>query len=190
MTSQPRALTSRSLDTLSPVMRPRVDVVLAAAPGAGLDLRGIDAYRDPWEQARLYLQGHNRAQVVALQAKLEALGWPKLATILDQVGDVPRGATVTNAGPGEGWHSYGAAWDACPLIGRRLAWSIPAGDPEHAAAEAAWEQYGVLVGAAGLTWGGAWGDRPHCQLHPATAHPLRTLSREEVEAWAAEHGWW
>ena len=63
------------------------------------------------------------------------------------------------AGPGEGWHQYGDAWDACPVLpAGRLAWNVrDEQDADWPLADRAWQVYGRLVAAVGLVWGGAWG---------------------------------
>lgn len=177
--------TSRDPQTLTPEMREKVALLRARAAAAGLRLQPLDAYRDPWHQARLFRQGHTRQKVNAKLTHLQARGYPELGQILADVGPQRTGATVTAAGPGESWHQFGQAWDACPWVGEQLAWEI-----DFPGAEAAWQQYGQLVKEAGLFWGGQWGDLPHCQWCPANSYPLEVLPVAEIQSWGRQHGWW
>lgn len=183
---------TRSLDAL--VLPVRLDALELhrLARDADLALQQLDTYRDPWDQARFYRQSRTRAEIVAKQAQLEARGFPYLSTIIDQVG--PQQGTleahVTYAGPGESWHQFGEALDACPYMGdpgnSPLAWAIGPKHADYEKAQRRWQLYRAICQRFDLREIGAW-DGPHAQRR--AGHPLDVLTADEVNAWAVAHGW-
>lgn len=94
---------SRSLDDLSPIIRPKVDVFLASVKAAGIDLLVTCTLRSMPEQATLYAQGRTAP-----------------------------GAIVTNAKPGDSAHNYGLALDVVPIVNGKPDWQFNAMHPDPA----------------------------------------------------------
>ena len=94
---------SRSLDDLSPLVRPKVDAFLASVKAAGLDIIVTATLRSNAEQAALYAQGRTTP-----------------------------GAIVTNAKPGESAHNYGLAVDVVPIVNGKPDWAFNAMHPDMA----------------------------------------------------------
>ena len=67
--------------------------------------------RDPWEQARLWRRSRSGARVAQECNRLQNLGMPWCAGVLEEVGPQPSGPWVTNAVPGMSWHQWGEAID-------------------------------------------------------------------------------
>lgn len=86
-------MSSRSIDDLHPLMKPRAVAFQAAAKAAGLDVLIYCTLRSNTEQDELYSHGRTKP-----------------------------GAIVTNAHAGQSAHNYGLAWDGVPLIAGRPAW--------------------------------------------------------------------
>lgn len=86
-------MSSRSLDDLHPVFRPKAHEFAEAAKAAGLDLLIYCTYRSPAEQDELYTHGRTSA-----------------------------GAIVTNARGGQSAHNFGLAFDGVPLVLGKPAW--------------------------------------------------------------------
>jgi peptidoglycan LD-endopeptidase CwlK len=84
---------SRSLDDLSPLVRPMVDAFLAAAQAAGLDLLVTCTLRSMEDQAALYAQGRTAP-----------------------------GPIVTDAQAGQSAHNYGMAIDIVPIVNGKPDW--------------------------------------------------------------------
>jgi peptidoglycan L-alanyl-D-glutamate endopeptidase CwlK len=84
---------SRSLDDLSPLVRPLIDKFLSSATAAGLDLLVTCTLRSEAEQTALYAQGRTAP-----------------------------GHIVTNAKPGQSAHNYGLAIDFVPMINGKPCW--------------------------------------------------------------------
>jgi peptidoglycan LD-endopeptidase CwlK len=86
-------MSSRSLVTLHPAFRPKVDLFQRQAISNGLDVLIYCTMRTFQEQAQLYAQGRT----------------------------LP-GKIITNAKPGESAHNFGLAFDGAPLIGGKIDW--------------------------------------------------------------------
>lgn len=187
--------TTRDLHALTEEMLEKVMKVLDLTNNHGLDVLGIDSYRDPWTQARLYRKSRSRQEIEEKIDHLQSDGFPRLAAIIAFVGpqDGEYGKHVTNAAPGESWHQFGEAWDACPMFdSKRLLWEIKSGSPEFTRANIIWGTFGQCVREAGLIWAGDWTsfkEKPHCQLRTGQ-NPLDTFNPDEVERWAKDHCWW
>lgn len=87
-------INSRSLEDLHPAVRRRVEALLKAAKGEGIDLLVTSTYRDLESQAALYAQGRTAP-----------------------------GKIVTNAKPGQSWHNHRCAVDVVPLRAGKPVWS-------------------------------------------------------------------
>lgn len=168
---------------LDEALRRTLPELEAVCERAGYPVLLYCGLRDPWTQARTFRASRTVHQIRARAVALVQRGYEGLADILDAVGPQygVSGAHHTNAGPGESWHQYGAAVDACPLIDGRLAWEYSAGD---ARVEAAWTTYGQAAEHLGLHWGGRWKhpDRPHIQTQ-AGGNPLDVLPADAVRGW-------
>ena len=86
-------MSSRSLDDLSPLVRPLVDAFLATAAEAGIDVLITCTLRSSAEQGALYAQGRTAP-----------------------------GKIVTNAMPGQSAHQYGMAIDMVPMVNGKPDW--------------------------------------------------------------------
>ncbi|GAG14240.1 unnamed protein product, partial [marine sediment metagenome] len=125
-------------------------------------------------QARLYRQSRSWSEIKAKILKFENRGFKFLADILDQVGPCS-GPHRTNAAPGESWHGYAEAWDACVMVDGKLIWRYREA-PEH------WEAYGEAVRQVGMYWAGDWRrfrERAHAQLRPGS-NPLKVYSPDKI----------
>jgi len=185
---------TRSLDGLIPSVKEKVEQVLEQTLSHGMDVLGLDTYRDPWTQARLYRQSRVRQDIENKVERLSYAGFTNLSKIIWKVGPQSGviGRHVTNAGPGESWHQFGEAWDACPMFdSKRLLWDITE-PPDDTRAKVMWQTYGECIRRVGLEWAGDWTtfrEYPHSQLR-SVANPLHVLNPDEVDRWAKEHGWW
>lgn len=94
---------SRSLDDLSPVIRPKVDQFLYACKAAGIDIIVTCTLRTLDEQAHAYAQGRTMP-----------------------------GPIVTNAKPGTSAHNYGLAVDVVPMVNGKPDWTFNAMHPSPA----------------------------------------------------------
>lgn len=86
-------MSSRSLNDLHPLFRPKALEFEEAARAAGLDVLIYCTLRPIAEQNELYAQGRTRP-----------------------------GKVVTNARGGQSAHNFGLAFDGAPLIGGKIAW--------------------------------------------------------------------
>lgn len=143
------------LAALHPVLRERMEDILERMGGRMVP---IDSHRSPEKQARLYDKGR---RVV----------WGKDWSVLsEQV--VDKRLIVTKAKPFESAHNYDPARGVDCVLNTAIvkvnkrdgvpdAWETGTKD-----AQTAWADYGALVVAKGLVWGGAWKmrDLPHAEL--------------------------
>lgn len=86
-------ITSRSLDTLAPLVASLAKAHIAACKAAGIDLLVYCTYRDSEAQNALYAQGRT----------------------------LP-GKIVTNAKGGDSYHNWKCAYDCVPLVQGKAAW--------------------------------------------------------------------
>lgn len=84
--------------------------------------------------------------------------WAEQEALYAQGRNGSPGPIVTNAQPGQSWHTFGMAFDIDIQNGNQLDWD--AADPEWQSAIAAGESLGLVAGA---TWR-TFPDRPHFQL--------------------------
>lgn len=183
--------TTRDLSALDPEMRRRVERRNRIMAETGVTILGLDTYRDPFEQARLYRTSRTLDQILTKKRQLTRDGFPFLANILSSVGPQAGklGAHVTNAGPGESWHQYGLAQDACPVLRGVLLWDY---DQRLQEVEDLWQQFGEACREAELVWAGDWvrmRERPHAQMPLSDAQPLELLIPAMIMDRAERMGW-
>jgi peptidoglycan L-alanyl-D-glutamate endopeptidase CwlK len=168
-------MASRKLEDLVPELREKAAIIQQACKeAANFDLLIYCTFRSLEEQARLWRQSRSRQEINQKQDSLANLGFTFLAGILEEVGP-QYGDHVTNAAPGESWHNYGEAFDACPVLNGKLAWNYLKAKPY-------WDAYGEAVKQAGLYWAGYWAnfrEYPHAQLRSG-GNPLKLLKPQEV----------
>ena len=92
-------INSRSLDTLNPAVRPKVDAFLQACHVKGIDILVTSTYRDVESQNALYAQGRTTP-----------------------------GNIVTNAKGGQSFHNYCCAIDIVPLRLGKPVWGTTGED--------------------------------------------------------------
>lgn len=143
------------LDQCHPVLRERMSAILERLGGRMVP---ISAHRPPAEQARLYERGRRVVWSADWRILSEAV--------------VDRKRIVTHAPPMQSAHNYKPARAIdCVLntavvdVGERE--GVPdAWDTTSKQAVETWAEYGALVVAHGLIWGGGWKmrDMPHAEL--------------------------
>lgn len=108
---------SRELSDLLPPTRKRCAAFVAACKDAGIDVIITSTLRSMADQAALYAQGRTTP-----------------------------GKIVTNAKAGQSWHNYGLAFDFCPMVNGKPAWS----DTKL------FTRCGEIAESVGLEWAGRW----------------------------------
>ncbi len=84
---------------------------------------------------------------------------------------------VTYAKPGESYHQYGLAVDSCFSGGDPYLMKIARSD-----AQTLWNQFGLLCGNKGLTWGGSFKhpDQPHCEItYGLSIHSIQIIYEDK-----------
>lgn len=130
---------AEKLASLHPVVREKIDRMIAKAGQQGINLFVVSAHRDEEEQNELYSRGRT-------QAELDKVG-------LNHVKAQPDKPKVTNARAGQSDHNVKRAADLVEKKGSKLLW-----DNDR------WEQIGKIGESLGLKWGGRWKsfvDKPH-----------------------------
>lgn len=115
------------LATLDPSCRPQFTAALAACSARGIVLRVTRAADSPQNQARLWRQSRNTADVRDAVAFLRHHGAPWLAGVLEGVGPIATGPRVTGALPGLSWHQHRRAVDVVWLVDGKANWSTGQG---------------------------------------------------------------
>lgn len=140
-------MASRSLLDLHRPVYQRAAAWRVACEARNVHVLVYCTYRSPGEQAALYAQGRKPRRVINQMRERVGL-W--------RLGPAESGRIVTNAEPGESWHQWRCAWDACPVSAGRCIWD--ADDPQ-------WAIMGERAEYVGVEWGGAWRtpDLPHFQ---------------------------
>jgi peptidoglycan L-alanyl-D-glutamate endopeptidase CwlK len=174
-----------------PEMRRRVEHRNRIMLEAGAMVLNVDAYRDIWDQSRLFRQSRTRAQILLRMQRYNRDGYSWLAHAMDEVGPQQGklGQHATNAGPGESWHQYGLAQDACPILRGELLWDY---DQRQQEVADLWEVFGDACRDSDLVWAGNWAhmrEMPHAQMPMSNASPLEVLDVDEIRARAVEMGW-
>jgi len=169
-------MASRDLNDLIPEVKIKaLSVQNTCKEDYGFDLLIYCTLRSLEEQARLYRQSRPWKKIELKILRFRKWGYGYLADILEKVGPC-NGPHVTNAAPGESWHSYGQAFDAVPLNGGKAIWSYKTGKKY-------WDNYGEAVRNAGMQWAGDWKtfkEYPHAQL-PTGSNPLKVKTPEEIK---------
>lgn len=163
------------LSSLVPDFQARVAAVIEACARQGVELRPFYALRSPWEQARLWRQSRAREEIDTAIGRLQGLGAPWLAEVLQGVGPC-HGRHVTNALPGASWHNWGEAVDCVVIRGGVAVWEASA---------AAYGVYHDAARAAGLHLGPRW-DAVHVQARPMAPnyyHDIADVDRLMRERW-------
>ncbi len=163
---------SRSLSTLAPEFRERLEVLLEACAARGVDMRPYCTERPPSDQARLWRQSRCMSEIDAAARMLMDADAHWLAGVLLSVGP-QHGPQVTSALPGQSWHQFGLACDSYWLASGKAQWSAAKGGNANG--------YRVMAEEAsrlGLRSLGDIGDWPHVQ-GPASASP-----RSDGMTWA------
>lgn len=131
-------INSQRLAAVNPLLRAKVEKLIAVAAGEGHTLRVSQGLRTWAEQDALYNQPHDHK---------------------DNDGDHRVDESdehVTNARAGESWHNFGMAVDFVFIISGKPSWD------DHL-----YTNIGRWASLVGLDWGGNWKktkDRPHVQL--------------------------
>jgi hypothetical protein len=155
-----------NLAALSPVVRRRIELVLAGMLAAGFRAVQFDTVRTVERQAFLFGKGRSATQL--LSAGLDAKwAWPTC----------PDGVVTNAAHAAQSWHAHGCACDV--VENDNSPWN---------ASQAFWNTLGALARTHYLTWGGAWRmlDLPHmqaveCPMSP-TPEDRALLQREGMAA--------
>lgn len=121
---------SRSLDDLSPIVRPKVDAFLTSCKTAGIEILVTCTLRTMAEQARAYAIGRTVPGADVSSAR-------------------PMGRIVTRAQPGESAHQFGLAIDVVPMVAGKPQWEF-----DQMAPSPLWAKVGRLGKLAGLQWYG------------------------------------
>ena len=99
-------MSSRSLQNISPVIKPKIDRLLSRAKETGLDLVVLCTLRSYVEQAELYRNGRPLSEIKLMAATLEhKFKRADLAQILMEVGPQYGKKKLTNAAPGQSAHN-------------------------------------------------------------------------------------
>ena len=120
-------INSRRLEDLHPHVSAMAFTFLGKCKEAGIDVIITSTYRDHESQDALYAQGRTAA-----------------------------GKKVTNAKGGQSWHNHKLAFDFCPIVNGKAAWSDTA----------AFTKCGEIAESCGLEWAGRWRtfkELAHCQ---------------------------
>ena len=148
---------------LEPEFAAKLAQLLAKCKSLGLDFRISQGLRTPQTQAKYYCQWAKRspADIDAAAAKMKASGAPWLASLLQELRDIPRiKRWQTSQLPGSGWHQWGEAADCyCYRNGKMVE---DGNDPVY-------RQYAKLAEELGLTAGLHFStpDAGHVQLRKA-----------------------
>lgn len=154
----------RGLQGLAPSTLSMAERVNERCNARGFDVLIYCGLRTCREQAVLYRQSRPYAVIREKVAQLRMRGYGFLADVIEEVGPCS-GPHVTNAAPGQSWHNYGLAFDAVPVVGGRLDWTV-AGKYEDTGLQREWAIYGEECERAGLLWAGRWKtfrEYPHAQ---------------------------
>jgi peptidoglycan LD-endopeptidase CwlK len=156
-----------SLNGLDAEFRAKLDQLIAACVGDGIEMIPYFGIRTTFDQGKLWRQSRSVAEVAAKISDLRARGAPFLAHCIDSVGS-QHGPHVTNAIPGLSWHQWGEAMDCYWLRNGKAEWDTSVGGTRNG-----YRVYADLAAKAGLFPGGHWQtfkDWPHVQKRK-TASP-------------------
>jgi hypothetical protein len=169
---------SIDVSILVPEFRDKLNGLLAACCGKGVEMLPYFGIRTPFEQAMLWRQSRTAEEVAQKIAELRTQGANFLAYCLESVG--PRnGAPVTNAIPGLSWHQWGEAVDCAWVVAGKTEWSLQ----KKVNGINGYQVYAEQAVNLGLDPGGLWKslkDWPHVQLRGASS-PLKVMSLVEID---------
>jgi peptidoglycan L-alanyl-D-glutamate endopeptidase CwlK len=156
----------------------RLDELVAACNGLGVEMRPYFGIRTPFEQARFWRQSRAGEEIKRKIRELRDAGAPFLADCLDSVGP-QNGPPVTNALPGLSWHQWGEAADSVWIVSGNTEWSTQ----KKINGVNGYRIYAEQAQLLGLDPGGLWKslkDWPHAQLRTAGS-PLKVMTLVEVD---------
>ena len=166
---------SRKIEDLSSELQEKHDCIISFCAEHGVDMLTYCTLRGANEQAIAFRKSRTKSEITHKADELLSRGFSFLADVLwkvgPQAGDL--GKHVTNAGPGESWHQYGMAFDAVPLRDGKCCWDKDTN-------RFAWAIYREAIFSCGCSWGGGFGDYPHCQ-QIERSNPLDVLTAEQVK---------
>ena len=169
---------SIDVSLLVPEFRDKMNTLLAACRGKGVEMLPYFGIRTPFEQAKLWRQSRTADEVTQKVAELRAQGAAFLAHCLESVGS-QNGAPVTKAIPGLSWHQWGEAVDCAWVVAGKTEWSVQ----KKVDGINGYQVYAEQARALGLDPGGLWNsfkDWPHVQLRSASS-PLKLYSLVEID---------
>lgn len=169
---------SIDVSLLVPDFRDKLNSLMSACQGQGVEMRPYFGIRSPFEQARLWRQSRSSEEIALKIAGLRGQGAPFLAHCLESVGP-QNGAPVTNAIPGLSWHQWGEAVDCSWVVAGKTEWSTQ----KKVDGTNGYRVYAEQAQALGLDPGGFWKslkDWPHVQLRAASS-PLKVYSLVEID---------
>jgi peptidoglycan LD-endopeptidase CwlK len=165
-------MASRDIKRLTSTMQTAAAHVEAALAAQGIGLVIHCTLRTCAEQAAEFAKTRNKVDIAVKADDLRKRGFDFLAEILEAAPVGRRrsdGTHATNAGPGESWHQYMAAWDA--VLTRN-------GKPLWKGSEPEWKVYFKAIQEVGLYRLSF--EAGHAQQMPAKTNPLRIYSPDEV----------
>lgn len=163
---------------LVPDFRSKLNGLLQACKGNGVEMRPYFGIRPPFEQAKFWRQSRTREEIMAKIGWLRAQGAPFLAECLESVGP-QNGPQVTNAIPGLSWHQWGEAVDCVWVVDGKSEWSTQ----KKVGGVNGYTVYADQASALGLDPGGRWKslkDWPHVQMRK-TSSPAKIYSIAEID---------
>jgi hypothetical protein len=158
--------------------REKLNSLIAACRGKGVEMRPYFGIRTPFEQAKLWRQSRTAEEIDQKIAELRTQGAAFLAHCLESVGP-QNGAPVTNAIPGLSWHQWGEAVDCAWVVAGKTEWSAQ----KKVNGINGYRVYAAQAQALGLDPGGLWKslkDWPHVQLRAASSL-LKVFSLVEID---------
>lgn len=163
-----------ALDGLDEDFKAKAVLLIKACAAKGIKMVPYFGLHSPREQAKLWRQSRNAAEIAAGIKKLRDGGAPWLASILEST-PAPADKPVTNALPGMSWQQWGEALDCYREINGQANWD-----------EKNYVDYANIAESQsiGLTAGGHWSrlkDWPHVQLRPE-AGPQNLYSYAVIDA--------
>lgn len=169
---------SRSLDTLKPEFRIRLQTAIDAAKILDVHMVPYETERDVWRQAKLWRQSRSSQKIEEMVNFLNVQGAGFLADVIEEVGPQV-GEWATNAIPGMSWHQWGLAadlyWDKNGDAAGGVEWLDIAG----------YEDFAHVCRAMKLTSGYFWRSRDavHIQLpsEPSPGHMTIQQISEAME---------
>lgn len=138
-------LKDRSLESLHPAFRAKLERLLQTLERAGVPFKLDEGFRSEERQAWLYASGRTRPGRIVTQKDGRPGVWPKTHPVASERGK-----------PRRSRHQSGLAADLYPVRGDGRVWIPPA---EHEA----WVLLASAAQSLGLRPGRAWGDSPHVE---------------------------